>query len=133
MYSNDAALLRPWLEARLNARLDEHARFIGRLRDTGEVWGCVGYERFSRHDCLIHMAGYPGWMNRDMLKAAFAYPFRQLGLERVTGLVDATDEYVLNLDRKLGFVEEGRMRKALGDRDIIVMGMTRDDCKYWSE
>ena len=76
------------------------------------------------------MAGDPGWMNRAFLKASFAYPFRQLGKARVTGRIDALDAKTLDIDKRMGFQIEGRLRNALGDRDIIIVGMLRQECRW---
>lgn len=134
-YTTDARICRPWIQKRLHTEFGPYATFIARLREDGSVWGCVVYDRVSKFNCEMHMAGDPGWVSKAMLKAAFAYPFRQLGLDRVTGLVASDDEYVLALDKRMGFVEEGRMREALGPGiDIVILGMKRDECRYnWSK
>ena len=129
-FTTDASLLRPWIESRLVTQLGPYANFIGRLRPDGSVWGCVGYDRFTSHNCEIHMAGDPGWISPSMIRHAFRYPFGQLGLSRVTGLVASDDDEVLDLDRRMGFKEEGRMREALGpDVDIVVLGMMKEECR----
>lgn len=122
--------LRHFAEERLQTTFGPHAQFIGRLRPDGSVWGVVAYDAFTKHDCQMHFAGDKGWVSRQLVRAAFAYPFRQLGLSRVTGLVDERNERVLAMDKKMGFKEEGRVRAALGDRDLILLGMLREECRY---
>jgi len=122
--------LRPYLESKLKVALSEHAVFIGRLRPDFTIWGVVGLDSFTQFDCEIFMAGEPGWVSRRLCKAVFAYPFTQLGKTRVTGRVDAADTKTLDIDKRLGFKVEGRLRNALGDRDIIVVGMLRSECRW---
>lgn len=122
--------LRPYIEAKLGVKLSPAAQFIGSLRQDNSIWGVVAYDTFSNYDCEIFMAGDPGWTNKTLLRAAFDYPFRQLKLARVTGRVDAADERTLNIDLKLGFKVEGRLRNALGDRDIIIVGLLRQECRW---
>lgn len=129
-YTTDAELLRPFAEERLETTFTPNARFLGRLKPDGTVWGVVVYDCFTQYDCHMHMAGDRGWINRPLLKAAFAYPFRQLGLSRVTGLVDECKPDVLRMDLKMGFQVEGVLRAGLGDRDLIVLGMKPSECRY---
>lgn len=125
--------LRLEAEHRLETTFTPAAQFIGRLRPDHSVWGVVVFDRFSTYDCQMHFAGDKGWVNRELIRCAFAYPFRQLGLARVTGMVDATNQRVIAMDQKMGFRIEGCMRNALGDRDVIVMGMTKEECRYLSD
>lgn len=122
--------LRPYAEHKLGIALSDNAQFVGRLRENGEIWGVTAFDHFSTYDCEIFMCGEPGFGSRPLIKATFAYPFLQLGKGRVTARVDAADEHTLSIDKRLGFKEEGRLRMALGDRDIIVLGMLRDECRW---
>jgi len=122
--------LRPYLESKLNIPFSDNAIFLGRLRDDGSIWGVVGFDNFSEYDCEMFMAGEPGWISKAFMKASFAYPFKQMGLVRVSGRVDALDTKTLDINRRLGFKVEGRLRNALGDRDIIVIGMIKTECRW---
>lgn len=122
--------LRPYAERKLDTTLADNAIFIGRLRDNGEIWGVTVLENFRRHNCEVHMAGEPGFGSRRLIQATFRIPFLDMGLPRVTALVDAEDEHTLSIDKRLGFIEEGRLRKGLGDRDIVVLGMLKDECRW---
>lgn len=80
----------------------------------------------------MHIAAIAGsrWLTKSFLKAAFAYPFNQLKVNRVTGYVPAKNMAARRLDLHLGFKVEGVMRKALADDDVIVMGMLREECRF---
>lgn len=72
------------------------------------------------------------WCNRHNLRAFFAYPFIQLGLERVQTLCSANNEGVIMFNKRLGFTREGLHRKAwpLGG-DAISWSMLKEECKWF--
>lgn len=120
-----------WAESRLGLRFRPDAKAIGRLRD-GELSAVVVWDGFSEADCNIHVVsdGSRRWLNRKLMVAAFSYPFIQLRLRRVTGLVPAKNTAALAFNRRLGFVLEGVCRHALPDDDIVVLGMLREHCPW---
>ncbi len=131
IYGDEDRLL-PWAAERIaiaGFRRDAYA--IGLERD-GELVAVVVFDSFSVADCNMHLAsdGTGKWMNRAILAAAFAYPFIQLRLNRVTGLVPSKNAQALRLNEHLGFEREGLCRKAMPDDDIVVMGLLRENCKW---
>jgi RimJ/RimL family protein N-acetyltransferase len=71
------------------------------------------------------------WATRHNLKALFRYPFIQLGLERVNTQCDSTDEGLIMFNKRLGFKEEGRHRRAFPTgSDAISFGMLKEECKW---
>ena len=101
----------------------------------GELVVVVLFNDFSPWNCSMHVVsdGSRRWCSKGFLAAAFAYPFRQLGLNRVTAYVPAKNIDALVLDTKLGFSFEGRMAEALGNDDLIVLGMLRRNCMWLRE
>lgn len=131
IYGQDETLL-PWACERIGIhRFRYDAKAIGREVD-GELVAVVVYDGFSECDCNMHIAsnGSGHWMNRELLVHAFAYPFIQLDLRRVTALVPARNAAALRLDAHLGFAYEGRCKDALPDDDLIILGMTRANCRF---
>jgi hypothetical protein len=73
-----------------------------------------------------------GPITRRFLYVAFWYPFGQLQVRRITALVEEWNEKSLRFCEGLGFVREGRMRKAATNGgDIIVMGILRHEAGKW--
>lgn len=131
IYGDEERLL-PWAASRVGiGDFRRDAYTIGLERDDNLV-AVVVFDGFSTCDCNMHLAsdGTGKWMNRAILAASFAYPFIQLRLNRVTGLVPATNEYALKLNEHLGFEREGLCRKALPDDDMVVMGLLRENCRW---
>ena len=127
---SDPALL-PWAEQKIGLRFRPDAKAIALLRD-GQPCAVTVYDNFSQCDCNIHIAsdGTRRWLNRAFIAECFAYPFVQLGLRRVTGLVAAKNRDALRFDAHLGFEYEGLLRRALPDDDVVVLGMLRESCRF---
>ncbi|AFN39134.1 acyl-CoA N-acyltransferase [Burkholderia phage BcepMigl] len=104
---------------------------IGQERD-GRLNAVVVFDGFSTVDCNIHIAsdGSSHWLTREFLTAAFAYPFIQCGLRRVTGLVPAKNVAALKFDEHLGFRREGYHPRAAHDGDLVSLGMLREWCRF---
>lgn len=103
------------------------------LERNDELIAGVLYDSFNGHNMCIHVAGRPGtmWLQPQLLRYAFYYPFVELGVRRLTGLVKETNLAARKLDEHLGFVEETRLRGAADDgSDLIVYVMWKDDCRY---
>ncbi|NTE96678.1 GNAT family N-acetyltransferase [Agrobacterium tumefaciens] len=105
------------------------------LEVEGDVRAVVYFNDFTTTNCNMHvvtrMRGK--WLSRGFLAAAFMYPFAQVGLRRVTGLVNSRNMDALTLNLKLGFQVEGRMIEAAEDGDMVVLGMLRRNCIWIPE
>jgi RimJ/RimL family protein N-acetyltransferase len=103
---------------------------IGLERD-GELVGGVMYEGFNGPNIWVHCAGVGRWITKDLLKAAFAYPFVQLGVSNVWGWVDASNQKARRLDEHLGFTQQAVLTGAAKDGgDVIIYRMTREECRF---
>lgn len=134
IYDQDDRLL-PWAAERTGGGdFRPDAKAIGLERE-GELVAVAVYDGFSKADCNMHIAsdGSKRWLNREFLFGAFAYPFVQLKLRRVTGLVPASNAAALRFDEGLGFVREGYHPHALPDDDLITLGMLRERCRFIPE
>ena len=130
IYGQEDRLL-PWAQDRIGVTFRRDAYTLG-LEKAGELVAVVVYDSFGEVDCNMHIAsdGTSAWMNKSLLVSAFAYPFIQLKLNRVTGLVPAKNELALKFDEHLGFVREGYHPKGCKDDDLISLGMLRENCRF---
>lgn len=124
-----------WAAARYGDNaIDSDTHAIG-VEVDGEIQAVAMYNAFTDISCNIHVVtdGRRRWAGRTFLRQAFAYPFVQLGLTRLTALVPAKNYNALNLDLRLGFQVEGRMAEATDGDDLVVLGMLRRNCTWIPE
>lgn len=93
-----------------------------------DYWGNGG-------SCQIHMAGFnPRWITRPLLYLAFDYPFNQLGVQKLFGLVPERNHKARNINLKLGFRIEYLAEGVFNHKDDVngmyLMSMTRDECRW---
>lgn len=108
------------------------ANAIG-IERAGQIVVGVVYDRFSGNDICMHVAAKPGvlWVRPDAMRRFFAYPFLQLGCNRVTGLVAANNQVSRKFNVRVGFEQEGVLRQGMPDgTDLIVFGMLRGECRW---
>lgn len=145
VYGDDTRLIE-WAAARIGVssfRSDAHAIGLVHADDVADpdpgrdsagrrIAAVTVFDGFSKCDANMHIASDETgkWMTREYLVRAFAYPFIQCGLRRVTGLVPAKNTVALKFDLHLGFRLEGRCRDALPDDDVLVLGLLRRECIY---
>jgi hypothetical protein len=106
-------------------------RVLAHVSENGLLGGVV-YTNFTGRSVQMHMAGEPGWVTSKMIWIAFDYPFNQLGVECVIGLVSEDQIEVLDYDRRLGFREIARVPDIVPGGDLIVLSMVRKECKWLS-
>lgn len=69
----------------------------------------------------------PRWARRGVIHALLAYPFDQLGCERVQVCIPLGNKRAQRFCKGLGFVQEGVIRKGFGTDHAVVMGMLRKE------
>lgn len=103
------------------------------LEEDNELIAGVAFNMYTKASICMHVAAMPGkrWMTRDFLWRSFAYPFIQLGCNRVTGLVREDNFVAQKFDEHLGFKREGLLRRACTDgQNMILYGMLREECRW---
>jgi hypothetical protein len=95
----------------------------------------VGYTAFIGKTCQMHMVNLKGgYTPKELLKAAFDYPFNQCGLEMVFGIVNSNNVKAMEYDQKLGFTESKRFAGVHENGgDIVVFEMNKANCRWIRE
>jgi RimJ/RimL family protein N-acetyltransferase len=106
-------------------------RALGIMRGPELVAGIV-YNNFREANIEATIASVtPRWCSRRVLHAVFWYPFVQLGMIRLTAITESTNESVRAFLCRLGFQEEGVMRRGFrSGADAAVYGMLREECRW---
>jgi len=76
----------------------------------------------------------PRWaLNRALVAEALSYPFVQLNCQRITALVEKRNKPARKMVQRLGFIEEGKLRKASPNGDMFIYGLLPGDfrLKQW--
>jgi RimJ/RimL family protein N-acetyltransferase len=129
--TSDAERVREFCSAQLGDAEWGPSTGIG-LERNGVLIAGVLYDRYTGPNVYAHIAAVPGsrWMNRTFLHAIFHYPFIQMGVRRVTGEVEATNERALRLDAHFGFKREAVLKDAMPTGDLILLVLWKEDCRW---
>jgi RimJ/RimL family protein N-acetyltransferase len=100
--------------------------------DEMEFCGLVLWTGYTGTDIEIHVASVnPKWLTRAGLKIMCEYPFKQLGVRRVSAQIKESNKASISLTERMGFVREGAKRDFHADGDSLLQyGMTKQECKW---
>jgi hypothetical protein len=98
----------------------------------GRLLGGVVYYGYRGFDIQIAVAfDSKGWALPGTLRALLAYPFDQLGCERITAVTSKRNKAARKILAKVGFRLEGVIRRGLdGMHDGCVYGLLKHECKW---
>jgi RimJ/RimL family protein N-acetyltransferase len=105
---------------------------IVQLRD-GEIIAAVGYDQYNGANIFMHVAsdGTSRWGTRHFLHEIFKYPFRTLGVDRITVWVERDNIASRRLVTNVGFTAEAVLQSAGRDGvDVLIYRMFRQECRY---
>lgn len=132
-------ILGPWLRQRTDAVFDQsHCWTIGVVDmdmpcRVSRIRAVALYENYTGEGGAVHahLAGEGRrWMTRKFLWAGFDFPFNRLKVNKIVGLVPSYNEEARSLNRKLGYREEAVVEGYFPRGDMVVMTMTRDQCRW---
>jgi len=105
------------------------------VNKSDEIEWVVGYTAFIGKTCQMHVVNLKGNATpRQLLFAAFDYPFNYMGIDKVLGVVNSKNEHAMKYDQKLGFKEVQRFEGLHDDGgDIVLFAMDKADCKWIRE
>lgn len=126
-------LVAEWVQRRLGgAKAHQPYVALGVMNDTedGLVGGCVFFNAEDR-DIQFAVAMEPGCARKvRAITRCYAYVFNQLGIERITAMIEIKNKRSVKLAEGVGFVREGVKRRAAPDGGHVgVFGLLRKDFK----
>ena len=120
-----------WVQEKIGCEAFQNYAAIGWEEDGRLIAGVVYHDYLPKQKAITaSIAGEGRWATKRSLNGFFRYPFMQLQVNRITVCVRADNPRALDMDRRLGFVEEGRLRLGYGDADMIVFGMLKHECRW---
>lgn len=117
-----------WVAVRINGVFTpQNSSCIGWLDKNDDLVAGVWYENYKTTSIVAHIA-IDAPITREFIYTIFHYPFVQLGVYKVIGIVNSSNEEALRLDKKFGFEEEARIKDAYPDGDMVLLTLTKDKC-----
>jgi len=126
---NQEALGR-WICAKTNASfIAGEEQYIGLINEDGTIAAVTAFSDYNGASIRMHVA-IEGKLNREYIRYCYSYPFQQLKIKKLIGLVDSNNKDALRFDLHSGWVQEAVIKDAAPNGDIIVLTMTRDQCRF---
>lgn len=122
--------LTTWLCQRIGLVPTPDIRCIGRTARNGHLMAVIGFDGWNGASVEMHVAGEGNWISRDLLFAAFDYPFNVGKVKMVLGRVPSGNFSAVRLNLHLGFRIEHTIRDAHPDGALHIMAMRREDCRW---
>lgn len=124
----------PWVCERTGGKYSPVDSACIGMTSSGKLVAGVLFDHFNHASIAMHV-GSDGanWLNLRFLRAVFRYPFVQLGVNKVLGLVASTNLAARRFDEHLGFELEAVIADATPGGDLLIYTMRRDQCRYLGE
>ena len=105
------------------------------IEENGNVIGGFLYDGIvTNKRCFMHCAGLgKKWLTKSLLWTAFNYPFYQLKLNVVIGLISSNNIECIEFAKHIGFTESARIKDAGKDGDLLIFSLHKKDCKWGVE
>jgi RimJ/RimL family protein N-acetyltransferase len=104
---------------------------IASLDTNGDILGVAVFTRFMTHNCELSAASVsPRFLTRQFLDVLFHYAFITAGKRRITAVIEDGNINALKMDKRLGFIEEGRLKGWYGEKDGLILRMLREECRW---
>lgn len=100
------------------------------LEKNGELVAGVIYDNYNGVNIFAHIASKGRWLNRNFLWYMHHYPFIELNVNRVTGLIPSNNKEVIKFVEHLGAHKEATLKNAHPEGDLYVYCLFKKDCKY---
>lgn len=126
------AIVGHWVAKRIRGGyFAERSNALG-LEKNGKLVAGVIYENWNHKSIWCHIA-IDGRLTPRYLAAIFDYPFNICQVEKIIVPVGSDNEESIRLVEKMGFAEEGRIKDARPEGDLILFTLSRDACRFIGE
>ncbi len=121
-----------WADKQEGEYVPGYGTVITLLQDDGTPVAVCMFTDYNSANVNMHISAEPGknWLNREYLWYCFHYPFVELGVNRLTGIVPSANAQARKFDENLGFTLEATLKDAHPEGDLLVYVMTKDQCRW---
>lgn len=117
-----------WMAKQTQIPWSTDLRTIAAIRDDGEIAAAVAFGSWTPEACFMHVAfDTPHSLGKSLLKAAFEYPFKSIGVKAIYGLTPKDFDKAIRFNKKIGF------KQIAETVDCVLLEMRREDCRYLKE
>lgn len=102
---------------------------VGWANADGEIVAGVVYNGYQHPNILFHISAET--LTPAFVWAFLHYPFCQLKVNRITGLIARKNRKSRRFAEHLGATLEGTMHKALVNDDVCIYGLFEKDARKW--
>lgn len=118
-----------WLKTRTGCSAVSNA--IKAVDERGLIRGMVGFESWTKNSVQAHMAVDTPIVWRSLIPAVFEYPFLEVGVGVLLGIIPASNAKSCRMVERLGFTKTHAVRNGWEvGVDLVVYEMRREDCPY---
>jgi len=104
---------------------------MGYVKDDSEVLWAASYDHFEQGSVQVHLAvDNPKIETRQAIREVFEYPFYQLRVKKLIGIVNSENTRALTFDLRLGFHVEATIEDAYDRGDMYILSMTQEQCRW---
>jgi hypothetical protein len=104
---------------------------LGLVKNGTLVLGVI-YNGYEAANVNMHIGAIDGarWMTREILFAAFDYPFNELKKRRASAFMRVSNKRAISFAENLGFIYEGTLKHYYWKEDAVMYGMTKENCRF---
>tara|TARA_R100001244_G_scaffold128631_1_gene99601 strand:+ start:463 stop:888 length:426 start_codon:yes stop_codon:yes gene_type:complete len=130
--------IKSWIESRIRditPRDFDNCSTLGVARNNELICG-VAYWFWPNETCDVAIAAdSPRWATKQTIFTLFAYPFEQIGVNRLQSLIHPKNKRSRHLCKGLGFTLEGKLRKFHKGKDMLIYGYLKEEFRRskWCE
>jgi RimJ/RimL family protein N-acetyltransferase len=118
-----------WLCSRTGGKYVKGSEVYIGLETEGKIVAVAGYADFNGASIRVHLA-VDGKITPEFLWYGFHYPFEELKVKKLIGLVSSNNKKALRLDKHFGYVEEAVIKDAVPEGDLHILTMTKEQCRF---
>ena len=136
--TDDSGQLKAWIEDKIRSTVPNDFKDCSTLgvARNGELICGVAYWFYPTGVCDVGIASIsPRWATKQTIFTLFAYPFRQVGVNRLQAFIHPKNKRSRRLCEGLGFTMEGKLRKFQRGTDMLIYAYLKEefDRSKWCE
>ncbi len=104
------------------------------LEKNGTLIAGVVYDNYNGTNIFAHIASTGShWLTKEFLWYMHYYPFIELNVKSVCGMVSSKNKKVIKFIEHLGAELASTIKDAHPDGELLIYKMNRNQCKYLKE